>query len=427
MASKLLPMAALLWAASAFVVLPANETGEEIAQLAAGKRDAILKITVDSDPGWEHTFTGVFISEKGLALVSLSTLARTAPLRTLAADGSTPEPEAVLGVFAEQGLALMKFRHSPKSWLELAPEEPEIHDLVALLPQDMNDPWKKAIAPVVGPVLAKWCDFSPNLLKLQFVRMLSIGAATTREQRGGLSPGCFAIDSDGRLVGFMGGTKNSDGQVLLGINPVASIAGELSELAEGGVDLGYPLPEHLNLLDPATFDNDFRSMDLAGHAGDEVKRREHLEALLKRYPRSPTIRRLASGMPSVAGNPLIPLAELKLDPSTSNAEKVWLHSIRASRLFNDGDLDGAIAELKASLELQPANFPNTHTKLAKIYFNLDRLEEAEKFFREAYSRSPERIRVAEALEVLLIRRQKFEEADKFTERVFELEDIYQSK
>ena len=79
------------------------------------------------------------------------------------------------------------------------------------------------------------------------------------------------------------------------------------------------------------------------------------------------------------------------------------------------------------IALGPKDEPIGRHFLATTYFNLDRFEEAESLLREAYPSYSDCIGFVEAFERTLIKLGNFEEADKMTNRIHELEAIYRRR
>jgi len=79
------------------------------------------------------------------------------------------------------------------------------------------------------------------------------------------------------------------------------------------------------------------------------------------------------------------------------------------------------------LALCPADEPQIPKTLGVFYLQLDQLAEAELFLQQALASEPEAIGLVEALERILTRLGKFDEADKMTKRYYELGRIYRRK
>jgi hypothetical protein len=108
------------------VILAAQDV---ITEVAMAKRGAALKLST-AVPGTRVFINalGVFISNDGLALVNLSSIALRQKPAAFTVDGTELPLGTILGIFPEQELALVKYNYRPKVWTPLAPKEPENRD-----------------------------------------------------------------------------------------------------------------------------------------------------------------------------------------------------------------------------------------------------------------------------------------------------------
>ena len=95
------------------------------------------------------------------------------------------------------------------------------------------------------------------------------------------------------------------------------------------------------------------------------------------------------------------------------------------------NFDDAILAPQAAIALSPADFPGSRIQLAALYSrpgaNPDRLDDAERLLREAYSPMPESKNLLSLLEHVLRRQGKSDEARKRLERWFDLDNIYRMR
>jgi tetratricopeptide (TPR) repeat protein len=274
--------------------------------------------------------------------------------------------------------------------------------------------------------MAKRSETTANLREKRFVRILSLGSGMSTAQRTEIGPGCFAINAEGLLVAFTSGTQKEQGQTIIAVAPVASFVKEVEELAKGGVDLGFPLPKDRNIIDPATMDRDFHPMNIATIMNNHKESERLLKGLRVRHPDSHALRMTFYRQQNREGGAGALLPDFPAPgPDEPAAHQVDYWSMRADILSQRQELDEAIKARKKAVELSPKDYCNDRFKLAHLYAYLGRNEEAETLLREALALWPEYIKLNESLVHLLDERGKSEEAFKLTERVIELERIYQ--
>jgi tetratricopeptide (TPR) repeat protein len=403
----------------------AGEANIELSALAGGTREAVVVVADEAFRG-----VGAFISADGLALVHLQGLMGKNRPEVLVSGGKNPKFGKILGVFPEQELALVKIEHRPMTWLRLAPDEPEIGETVALVPLKPRDQWRTKVPPVIGRILAKRSDMTPNLREPRFVRVLSLGAGLSGSQRLALGPGCFAIDTRGRLVAFTGGIS-AESQARIHLSPVSTLAKEIERLAEGGVDLGHPLPLKHNPIDSASIDPDFHPMNLATSQGNLREALRLLGNLEQRYPKSFLLkfRRLALiSMEMEAGNQGRPIPKIpKIDSKDPVVLRAATHDLRASIYQRRRQLKEAAGELEAIIRLSPNDYPGPRISLANLHAAEGRFGDAEKLLREVFALSSDTIYFVDLLKRVLLDQGKVHEAQEMSARVLQLEEIYRSE
>lgn len=401
---------------------------DELAELAASKRAAALKLSLDIG-GERGSVFGAFISEDGLALVDLGILGMKEEPTIVVADGSPLKLGTILGIFPEPSLALVKFDHRPEVWLRIAPREPRVGEVIALLTlrPHRTDLQNEKVPPAVGPVMARRSVFTAALRETRFRKALSLGCALSRDQRALVSNGCFAIDQGGDLVAFMGAFASGGGQILLTLAPIVEMAGEIDSLVKSGEVIPFPLPQADNPLDLASVDPQHRRMVLAVQQGDGALVRSLFADLLQRYPASAQLRRLT--LQSLYADPSGELMREMFEPrefapGTSTAQQVQHLFGRAQHLYLREDSEGAVSALRASIELSPQDFALDRFLLARILKDMGRLEDAEQVYRKTLAAMPEDISLVEDLESVLVRQGKIKEAIVMTKRIRALHAIY---
>jgi hypothetical protein len=180
--SRLLLLAILLPAVVSAQAEPNKQADAALAKLAAGTRKALIGLNVEHAPNRNQPFLGAFISDDGLALVNLGSLARKQKPTVWIDKGDKMAKlklGSILAILPELELALVKFDHRPKVWLKIAEKEPKVDETVALVPVPMEGVWRDEIPPVIGPIMVKRRGTSSNLRETCFNRILSLGVWLT--------------------------------------------------------------------------------------------------------------------------------------------------------------------------------------------------------------------------------------------------------
>lgn len=426
-ASAALLLAALLtWLC--FIPAAVAAADDNPAAVASAKRAAALKMSHELPSVRVTTSSlGVFISADGLALVSLFGFAQATEPVIVTADGTELRPGIILGIFPEQELALVKFKHRPKVWLPLSPKEPDAGEIIAISALCHQNSWQEKVPPVTGPVMAKRSSTAGNLREVQFKRVLSLGAGLSAKQQEALAPGSFAVNSRGQLVAVYVGINLVDRQKLILLAPVAGLAGQIEKMAQEPKAIPFPLPAARNPIDPAFLDPAYsrlmRTTDLAAI-------RTYLAELRLRHPGSSRLDAIEPGPEvTIAGRPVASLTDIPpLDAKASAAAQVERLQMRAVFLTDQKpDAAAALRELTAALALCPKDYPDIRLALGVHYLQQDQPAEAEPFLREALTLTPESIALIEIFEKMLTQQDKFDEAGKFTDRLYEMERLYRPK
>ena len=115
------------------------------------------------------------------------------------------------------------------------------------------------------------------------------------------------------------------------------------------------------------------------------------------------------------------------NPKDPAAQQVYDLMVRGNFRLERKDYDGTISDLKAAIALSPRDYPHARASLADLYRNLNRLDESESLYREAYPVWKDSILFIEGFELLLTKQGKFDLAQKLTNRVYGLEKIYRKQ
>jgi tetratricopeptide (TPR) repeat protein len=403
----------------------ADEEKVDLGKLCLEKRGAVIHLIGPMGKLGSVNSLGVFISKDGYALVDLQALvAEEAPI-CQAMDGKKLKLEKVLGVFPSAESALVKFAAAPKQWLELAEEEPDDGESVALMTVNIRDLEDVEVPPLVGRVLLKRSAFTPNLKELQFARVMSLGAGVTRAQQGLIGPGSYAMDADGGLVGLMLGMDGRATQIRIYLASVAGFRAEIERLKKEGEGLNVPLRGADDPTDPAGRDPEFHNFGVAWRQREWVKCRKLMELIKKRHPESPWVERKQAQLTAMLMGDLDYLLELPPpDPESSAANQMFEWAWRSSALVEKFAVEEAVEARKKAVALSPEDYPEHRMQMANYYKNVMDYDEAEKLMKQCYPYCSDTIDNVESYESLLVQMGKWDEAEKMTERVEELVRLY---
>lgn len=412
-------------------LLPVPATAADgLKEIAASKRAAAIELGVMLKGGRVEG-RGVFITADGLALVDLSMIALPQRPVVFAEDGREVAFGTILGIFPEQELALMKFDYSPKVWLPIAPQEPKMGEPLAFIALKAFDFLATDIPPVVGPIIAKRSSLTVNLSKQQFTRVLSLGSGLTFKQQPCIGPGSFAINNQGELVAIKQGIEMMGRQMLLLLTPITALGEEISRLARGGKSIPHPLPAATNPVDTGLMDEEYSHYEMAQRMGDSAAAMVHLEELAKRYPNSTRIQDMASHLLKrpTASNPAAKTADAATTASQISAVEKVVHSVARARDLADANKDytGAVKVLTQALDVCPKDYPVPLINLAEYEQKLGHSAEYGRHLRDALAVAPEIIWLVEQLQKWEFEQKHYDEAQKLTDRIYELERLYRRR
>ncbi len=412
-------------------LLPVPATAADgLKEIAASKRAAAIELGVIMNGG-RMEGRGVFITADGLALVDLSMIALPQRPVVFAEDGREVPFGTILGIFPEQEVALIKFDYSPKVWLPIAPKEPEMGETIAFIALKAFDFLETDIPPVVGPVIAKRTSITANLSKYHFTRVLSLGSGLMFKQQPCIGPGSFAINNQGELVAIKQGIEMNGRQALILLSPITALGDEIGRLARGGKNIPHPLPAASNPIDVALLDEDYSRYENAHTMGDEVAARVHLEDLAKRYPNSARIQSMAHEQLKrpPASEAVAKTADAARPASPISAVEKVVHSVARARDLVDSNKDytGAVSVLKQALDVCPKDYPVPLLNLAEFEQKLGHTAEYGRCLREVLAVAPEIISVVEQLQKWEFEQKHYDEAQKLTDRIYELERLYRRR
>lgn len=412
-------------------MLPGPATAADgLKEMAASKRAAAIELGFAIN-GRRLEGRGVFITADGLALVDLSMVALPHQPMVFAEDGSELHFGTILGIFPEQEVALMKFDYSPKVWVPIAAQEPEMGETIALIALKAFDFLKTDIPPIMGPVLAKRTGMTCNLSKKQFTRVLSLGSGLMFKQQPCMGPGSFAINKQGELVAIKQGVEMMGRQMLILLSPTHTLGEEISRLARKGQSIPHPFPAASNPIDVALLDEDYSRYENAHTMGDEVAARVHLEDLAKRYPNSARIQSMAHEhlKRPPASEAVAKTADAAKPASPISAvEKVVQAVARARELVDTSkDYAGAVSVIKQALDVCPKDYPIPLMNLVEFEQQLGHSAEYGRYLHEVLEVAPEVIAMVEQAQQWEFQQKHYDEAQKLTDRMYELEKLYRRR
>ncbi|MFK7912000.1 MAG: tetratricopeptide repeat protein [Akkermansiaceae bacterium] len=413
------------------LVVAKQKAPRTLAEISLSKQPATIKLTLTTGAKKGQPFSGAFISNDGLALVDLTSLAWEKLPAATTWDETKIKFEKILGIFPEPELALVKFNHRPKVWLTLSNKKPAVGESLAMVfTQKQNKvAYRRSegdVPPVVGQVMTQRTTVTSSNLKGQFFHtILSLGCSPTRKQRDQFAPGVFAINSDGGLVAVSGGLGLADnGQTLITLPPITHLFDKIRQLADGQQAISRDeIKKHIDIT---LVDNDFRSLHLAEASGNNAEARSRLTILIKKYPQNNFLKQLAimHDLRNDQGAPIITIEDFQPDPKSSRARQITTLTARAKILVQKQDRQGAIRALEKAIQLSPEDYPDARLMLAYIYMQSRRLDEAKPLLLKVYPLTDDHISVTGTLESIMIKERKIDEADKYSKRLYQLYKIY---
>ena len=396
--------------------------------IAMTKRQALFITQQQVDEKWVP-FIGFFIDADGLALCSVTPLSWKTGLMFMADDETKLPQPAVLAVFPEQELALVKFAYKPKKWLDLAKMQTPVGAWVAVLTPSF------APNPLVVPILARreisWMsELVPRRAPIQ---KFSFAAGRNPGIEMVFVAGAPLLDARGEVVAVFSGSQPLPGQTLRIASPLEGLPVRIQEAMKKGDRLKLPLSAADMQLDPAALSEEEIGMGIALMHGDHPKGMQLAKALLAKFPDSLFARSEAFGcalqgsdLSEVSGQELVDLAkQFKLQETDPPWEKSAYHSRLGEALLRADRLEDAIAALQKSDELWPQNM--ACMSLAGIFEKRENLNEAERYWRRTTSLDQERIEYWESLRRVLSARLKTKEESEASDRAYFLEDLYRSR
>lgn len=388
--------------------------------MVAEKRGALI-VAATREAGNQALFTnGCFVGSDGLAVFNLMTFTGPKPpLDFYLADKTSLDVPTLLHVSPGLNLAVVRFIHRPKVWLEPSAEAVPLNLKLAILDHVSEGPV------AIGPVVSKVEMVNTNLRHLKYDPVLSIGAGLPASRTIPPLTGAALIDGEGRLRGLFEGVRPLGSQTLIYARAADAWIPEIekAKAAKGSID--YPLPAALNPYDPASMLPAYSQALMAISAKRFEEAAAHVETALKTSPKSQLLHQLLYDISNMANiGDLLLLAEAtKPDVAKGAAQTRYLGNLARARL-KAGNRDGASEAFLQAIKISPKAEANYRWEYSQVLEEQDKLDEALNFRRQAAEASPENIRILDSLQKLLEKNGDWEGADKLSERIYELENLY---
>lgn len=403
-----------------------KEAPPALLEMAETKRDALILISWSPGKGAkgkELAFLGFFISRDGLVLCPLDPLCGGAAPEFMMAGGVRLKPPVVLGIFEEEGLALVKFEHKPEVVLTLS-------DKLAPLGS-----WVAFIAPSfvpklgAGPILAHRRTSFVSKLKVQRkpIKNLSIAMPGSHVKAGRTIMGAPVTDVEGEVVAIYSFAVDMPSQTFVLARPAAGLSTRVAAAVGKDMRIKVPIPIEDQPFDPVTYTEEYHDACNAEAKEDYNMARKHAMAAVAKFPESRYAKLWEYMM--VQRFELEPKlhTELLKGLSVPDDAPAWQRGMYFFQLGDvamrvEGEDEKAIAYLKKSDELYPEGM--ACASLSWLFSRTGKREQAEIHARRAVAYEPDRIAYWDDLQKILYARGKTDEADSLRDRIFLLEDLY---
>lgn len=393
--------------------------------LALTKQPAVFSINLVLPDGTGSMNKGFFIDRDGLALCALRYLCLKIPLRFDASDGAILPTPKVQAVFPEQHLALIKFAHQPKAWIELADDRPPVGTWVALI-STLRDP-----APLTGPILA-WRPGS-NQYALAPAVIFSFAMGRNPSHSRLFANGAPLMNATGRAVGVFKGAQPLSAQTLRFAYPLDGLEKAIAAALKNPLNLKIPLSKAHHSYDSAWLDPLWNLADQAQMAGDNALALQRVRELIARYPANRTLLEIEWDMilrqsPGPSNDLLLEAVRRTEPPEGAGpaARSAYLYRL-GQAYFRTGDLAANMEANRKAFELAPDTAHLAGANLASLHLKRGELAVAESLYRKVISIVPERIDYLEGLQKVLNATGDWQKADGLTPLIYQLEDIYRSR
>lgn len=369
-------------------------------------------------------YLGFFISADGLALCPLEPLCWEELPEFRLQNGEKIGAPEVLAILEQEELALVRFTHQTKVFLELKEDLPPLGSWVVFGSPSFAD------GPVAGPVLAhRRATFHSKLkVRRKPLKHLSI-AVTKRDTKGtGMVAGAPAIDEQGKVVAIHSFKVALPEQTFTFCLPVTGLKPRIDAAVKKGNRFKVPIPPEQQPFDPVIHCDEYRAGGLALNRNDYAVARKLADAAVAKFPDSEVAR--AWRLNIVGASHLEPEEFLRLidEFNVPDDAPLWWQGIHHFRMGEALQAAGkpkeAIASYKKSDELYPDGMACASLVPYFKAYAYNEPKKAEFYARRATEYAPERIFFWQELQKILYAQAKWDEADKLQDRIYLLEELY---
>lgn len=399
---------------------------ETLAEMALEVRLASVFMFFDHGGDNQCRNPGIFISPDGLALFSLPPIAHhTAPRTVEVAGGRKIGPGELLEVFPEEGVVLFKFDHEPEGWTSVADENPELGQVVALVPPERHCERCAMIWPVLAPVNSVWQRTTDELREPVFGKLFNVVSGMSDAQEKGFKNGTghAVVNERGELLGICMAIFDEQNLKRIESCSLAGLGAEIRKAVQDPVPRKLPYPKDRCPLDPALADNDYKAWLRAESDGRLDEARQNKDKLLEAYPDSRLIlSRLLYSDAYEEGDVTeedLPVVREGDSPALRQAKEL-IRAQFASRVLGG---EGEIEALERAIEASPRDVIGPRLLLAECYVDAGEWEKAEKLCRDIYKQSWGSIQFVELFERVLTNLRKWDEVDACADRIIELGEM----
>lgn len=365
---------------------------------------------------------GFFIDETGLAICELKPFCLDLARRFEANDGKQLPAPKLLAVLANRNVALVRFDHRPKQWLQLAERAPEPGTWVAIL-STARDP-----DPLACPIMRRFESTDTTSTVPRKFNLISLAAGRSPKLARIFASGAPVLDAKGQVVAIYSNETPLEQQTLYFAEVIDGLSSELAEVKRHPAGIPVPVASTAHLYDPVQLDPASALLGQARSARDLELARKHSAALLAKYPDSRLAKAIDQDLEQQTRGPGSPQA-LKRNPpaaGTDDLDKILYYRRLGFAQMEAKELREAARSFLRCYELAPKEGSLDAANLGFLYLNLGELAEAERWYRIAVGLCPERIDYLEGLRLVLDARNDWKSSDALSERVFELEHLYRS-
>lgn len=393
--------------------------------LAVTKQPAVFSINLVLPDGTGSMNKGFFIDRNGLALCALRYLCLKTPLRFDASDGTILATPKVQAVFPDRHLALIKFAHQPKAWLELADERSPVGTWVSLI-STLRDP-----APLTGPVLSYHPGTSQYAPEPSVVFSFAMGRNPSHSRL--FANGAPLANATGQAVGIFEGAQPLSAQTLRFAYPLDGLEKAIAAALKNPLNLKIPLSKANQSYDSAWLDPLWNLVDQAQMAGDYAIALQRVRELIGNHPGNRTLLEIEWDLilkqPPGPSNDSLLEAVRRTEPlegADPAARSAYFYRL-GQAYFRIGDLAANMEANRKAFELAPDIAHLAGANLASLHLKRGELAAAESLYRKVIGIVPERIDYLEGLQKVLNAKGEWNKADALTPSIYQLEELYSSR